>query len=661
MKSFAKNYQEEIKVGAVAAAVAFFFTHGLPLWNEDYSIYMAQANGSFFELIARLLLPFSIEPQTWGYSDHPVQVLLYKVFSVIFGTWGTGFFFMKSLVLGGLCGAMYHRMRKLGADRFVAISSLVIFGLSANVIATMVWHSDFTVYAQLVLALILFYAVPQIEKGPANKGVYKKGITNLPKNFSRFLITFFLAVYFGSKLGADVRLAPVVLLTYLYLYRREKFDVYLAPFAATFVLTLPFSSAFFRHLPPFFPGASGYSGMTYSTFGVTRVFEFLMKDMFSLQSAPLSLLGALGLFTTLAAVAYGGYRVYRDKYDEPSEKTGFLLIWAGWALLASGIVTRSDPSMDLRYTVMIMVPATLLLSIFFQMAMKEFNRVKWMKPAIIALVVVQSLVHVYQSTHHRAAMGHTMVAVDKIYSTMEQKYASAQMLLLPGFLNYGYKNTSASSVAGRKAALNDDDVYKMPAGQTYAATWVPTLAVHYSVAEFASGCGSSLFDLIVQCRPTDGALLLKYVGSPPEANQAQQLSSQGNNVAARDVLYGYLKKDPTNQGVMFLAGLYAYYAKDFAGMEQVYDQIGPYFMGHPSVVYNWALAKQGLQKTKEATRYFETAYRIMPKDYSIGFNLADSYYREGKKSRALATLGELLQVNPNDQTMKSVYADWSKN
>ena len=99
VKSWVRTYDEELRIGAAAAAVAFFFTHGLPLWNDDYSQWLDPANGGFFQLVWRFLIPFTWEPQTWGFSDRPGQILIYKTLSLVFGTWGPGFYFVKSRCL----------------------------------------------------------------------------------------------------------------------------------------------------------------------------------------------------------------------------------------------------------------------------------------------------------------------------------------------------------------------------------------------------------------------------------------------------------------------------------------------------------------------------------------------------------------------------------
>lgn len=661
LKSFAEDHPEEIRVGLVAAAIVFFFTQGLPLWDDDYSQWLTQANGGFFNLIFRLISPFTSDPATWGYSDRPVQVLIYKILHLIFGYWGTGFFFVKSLVFGGLCGTLYHWMRRWGVEKLPAYLALSVLVLSTNVLASLIWHSDFGVYSQLALTGILFWALPEVEKGPSSLNVYKKGWAGLPKSFSRFIILFFVTVYFGSKLKGDVRLAPVILLAYLWLTNQAKAKVYVAPLALTFLATLPWSKQMFQHLPPFMPGASAYTGWTYGSFSVGRIFEFLVGDLFTIRHAPLSLLGAVGIFVTLALVAYAGYRAYREELMKPSNKTIFVFTWLGVTLLACGILAPQSPNFQLRYTLLPLVPATLFLAIIFQAACKEFAKIEYFKYAALAVIVLQGAISLAHDYQYRREMGRTMVAIDQIYKNIEEKHPTSQMLLYPGFLSYGYKPTVAS-VDGRKNYANGQELEKYPAGNTYIASWTDDLDPRLSLESVASGCSGAFFDIIAPCPPAGTALILKYNGVMPEVAQADSSYRQGNLPAARQLINTALARDPSNHGLAFVAGFYAYSAGDYAAMEKVYDQIGPFFPFHTSVIYNWGLAKQGMQKFAEASELLEKASAQAPKDYAVGFNLADTLYKQGtpkSKGRAIAKIKEMLEVYPNSQPMKDALEKWS--
>ncbi len=652
-------HREPVRVGLAAAAVAFFFTHGLPLWNDDYSQWLEQANRGFLNLLGRLLLPTTIEPQTWGYSDRPVQVLLYKILHLVFGTWGTGFFFVKSVAFGSLCGSLYHFMRRFGIERHPAYFSLALFVFSTNTIASLVWHSDFGIYAQLAGLFALMYAFDFIEKGPSTLAIYRKGWSGIPMSFLRFTGIFAAAVYFGAKIRGDVRLVPLILLAYLAIYRREKAKVYAPPLALAFAATFPYSGDFFKHLPPFFPGAAGYQGVTFGGFSVSRLFEFLFGDFLAIRTASLSILGAVGLFFTLGAAVYLGFRIYREQVTPPGSKMGFFWVWLGVALLGCATLAKQEHAFQLRYTLIPLVPATFICASVIQAAAREFGRKEWFRPVFLALFAAQMGLHLFHDYQHRRDMGATQVSVDRMYSAVETDFSGAQLVMLPGFLAYGYKASNSTAIAGRKTLGTAEEITAYPAGSTVAASWNATLDARYVLDRKVSACGYSLFDLVF-CPRDRGAFLLRFSGGVPAIAEADAKDKAGDLTGGRDQIEGYLANEPGNHGAHFIAGLYNYRLRDFARMEKNYETLGPFFMDNPAVVYNWALSKQGLEKFKDAARLLEHVYRQVPKDYAVGFNLADSYYRTGRKGRALATLSELMQAYPNDATMKSVYTEWSK-
>lgn len=656
-------YRVELKVAGTFALLAFFFSHGLPLWDDDYGLWLAQANRGMFEVLLRLLSPFTSEPMSWGYSDRPAQVLIYKVLSLVFGTWGTGYFLVKSLVFGALTGFMFHWMRRLEISQRVACLSLAVFGASANVMSALLWHSDFTFYAQLALIALLLFSVEAIERGPANYAAFRQALTRgwdyLPSGFLRFCAIFFAAVYFGSKIRGDLRLAPLVLLAWLAIYRKQKFKVWLAPFGMTFLATLPWSSQMFRHLPPFVPGAAGWQGWTYSGFSPSRLIQFLFTDMFSFRGANLSVLGAAGTILVVAAAGYGIYRAYRGRLAAPDSTHGFFLVWLGVAALGAATLAPQAHAFQLRYTAVLLVPAVMLLASIAQSAWDEFGRIRYFRYAFPAVFTLQALIHLVNSVDYRKDMGHTVVAIDKIYRAVEKEHSDKAFVLGPGFLPYAFRESDAPAIAHRKQIGSLDELNRYPVG-TVLASWSSVLDARFTVAQVATGCGASLFDALAGCKPNEGGVLLKYVGNIAEVEQSQQLDRQGNLQAARQVIEGYLQRDPNNHGALFVAGLQSYRLGDFAGMERSYERLAEFFPGHPSVVYNLGLAKQGLQKYAEAAKLLERAYAMVPKDYAIGFNLADTYFKQGKKSRALATIGELKKTYPDSKPIQDAFAKWSQ-
>ncbi|MCM2321751.1 MAG: hypothetical protein NDJ90_00645, partial [Oligoflexia bacterium] len=639
-----RNYREEIRVGLAIAAVAFFFSHGLPLWDDDYGIWLAQAGAGFFEVLLRILSPLTSEPHGWGYSDRPVQVLLYQLLHGIFGYWGTGYFFVKSVAFGALGGALFHAMKRHGVERGVAYLALALFALSGTSVATLVWHSDFAIYSQLVMVLLLLWSFPVLAAPQGRRD---------PVAFARFSILFFLAVYVGTKIKGEVRLLPLILLVWLYLFRKENFKRYVWPLSASFLATLPWSLELFKSRPPFIPGATGYQGWTYAPFSPGRVVDFLLGDVLSFQRAPLSVLGAVGGLLVIAALGYGAYRglarlrpelfarrtraSVRGETPVPAEDWALLGIWLAAMLLACGLLAPQSHAFQLRYTVMPLVPATILLALIGQSAIREFAKVRWLKPALMVLVAAQCGVHLYHGFQYRRDMGRMTTAIDQLYRAVEERYAGSTLALAPGFLPYAYK-PGQKPFDSRRTLASLDELGQGPAGQTMVASWNAPLDSRFTVEAVATGCGSSLFDLLLRCRSHEGALLLRHLGPVREVLEADQLDKQGNLAAARQVLEAYVRKVPGNLGAGFVLSLYAYRQGDYALMERLYEQFGPFFPSHPSVLYNWGLAKLGLKKLEEATALLEKAYALVPNDYAIGFNLGEVYHKRGLKKKARAVL-----------------------
>lgn|GEM_PF-5515617 len=651
---------ETFFVGVIAFVFACALTQGLPLWDDDYHQWLKQAGSGFFSLLGQILLPFTNQPETWGYSDRPLLVMVYKVLHGVMGFWGTGFFFFKSIGLGILCASVWHWLRaREGLDRLSAALVVGLFMVCANVTASMVMLSDFTVFSQAALIGILAWSLRQMNS-PARSDDWR--------DWLRFHGFFFLSVYFATKLKGDVRLAPLILLAWLGIYRKAWLKVHALPFALTFMASLPWSKDFFRKLPPFVPGATGYSGWTFSPFSMSRSFEFLFTDLFRWNMPSLSVLGAIGIVVVAAFAVYAGWRGSRDKLVAPNPETGFLLVWLGVSILACGSIGRQNPVYQLRYTLIPLVPAILLLGRFLAMAVQDFSRSQlafngmkfaWFRPLLCTVFAVQCLLHLNWSYLHRRDMGRARVATDNTFHAIDANFSGSTFAQLPGFLPYAYRATASNAFQNRKILNNISEFYAMPIG-TIAAGWTPILASDIAIVQVVSSCNRSLFDLIAPCAPAESMFIMKLVGNSTEVIEAEQLSSQGKFAEARTLLETFNQRQPGSHGVMFSLSVLNYRLQDFSKMEQLYEEFGRYHPANTSILYNWGLAKQGLKKFDESYRLLEQAYSMMPNDYGVGFNLAASYYGGGKKTRALAMLGNLMKLYPNDGTMKAVYADWSK-
>ncbi len=619
--------------------VMLFFTLGLPLWWDDYGLWLERANTAFGSALKDLLLPVA--------SDRPGQTILYKILHTVFGYWGGGFRIVKALAFGALCAFAYRGMLRMGVTRLAALLVLGIFSLATGPLTSVMIHSEFSVYALLIALPLLLYSHDAIENStvrtPAESDLFKFGAW--PKAFLRFSLIFIAAIYFGSKVDGVVRIVPITLLAYLGLYHREKVKAFAIPMGTAIVLSLPWSATLPRYL---------------FSFSLGRVFPFITGELFSWSSMARSVFAALGLLVFFGLAVYGVYALIRRQAGAPDRTMGFTLIWLAVSLLSLGFVPRENPTFDVRYTLIPMLPAVFFAGMALSKAMADFRRAKWFMPVLCAVFAIQGLVHLSHSYVQRRDLGHTMVAVQKMYETIEQKYPNHRVVYLPGFLNYPFRPSSAPALSQRQAIGGVNDLAAYPAGQTLAIGWSSLLDQRLALAEVASGCTSSLFDLVFPCGKADGALLFKYVGNPPAVAQAQQLEQENKLPAARDTLDAYLRTEPGNHSVAFVLSLYAYRLGDFPRMERLYDELVPFFPAHSSIMYNAGLAKMGVNKHAEAAELLGKAYKLLPLNYGVGFNLASAYFQAGKKRRAIATMDELMKKYPADQALKTAYDQWSK-
>ncbi|MGZ3697908.1 MAG: tetratricopeptide repeat protein, partial [Bdellovibrionota bacterium] len=562
----------------------------------------------------------------------------------VLGTWGTGWFLLKSLAFGALTAVSFRGLRSFGVNRENALISVSLLTLSTATLSAILWHSDFVVYSELVVASTLFWIFPKIEK-------YK--IT------SRDWLILLACVYFGGKIKAEVRLVPVILLATLAIFRRDSLKKAALPLIGIFAASIPWSAAILQKAPPFIPGASGWSGTTYRPFSLERMLDFLVRGVFDLRQPSTSVLAAGGILFALAAAAYVGYRIYREKLESPNLRSGFFLVWLSVMILGCATLPN-DPNGDLRLTMVPLLPAILMLGIGLQAAEKEFGRFKYFRPALLSVLALQLAFHGYQDFRLRMNMGHRIVAAEKLMTLVETKYSNSQFVSEPDFGQPGFHDSQAASIARRQTLPHPDFIDRYPAGNTFAASWSPSLDPRLTVVEEVSGCGSAFFDLIVGCGARDSAVLMRYIGTPTELTAADKLDKQGKLFEARQVLEGYLQKDPGNYGLGFILSLYTSRQGDFARLEKLYDWLGEGFPQHPNILYNWGIAKVGLSKYPEAAKLFERAYALSPHAYEIGFNLADSYYRQGRKSRAIATLNDLMKSYPGNQNLMNTISNWKK-
>ena len=288
------------------------------------------------------------------------------------------------------------------------------------------WHSDFGIYSQIILAFVLLESAAEL-----------RGLTPSSARFRKVFTVFFCIVYFGSKIKGDVRLAPLFLLAHLANYDRKRLASLWPWLSASLLATLPWSLAMFKHLPPLLGGERVIkAGLHEQLQHSAASSSFLASGIFSWNSAPLSLLGALGLISLLAvapghrwATRVPGLRVARSRQGNRAA-----LGWLGFSVLALGLVSPQNPTFELRYTLVPLVPGVLLLAHALETLNRDFARVRGFGPALAALLLVQCGLQFRHAAQHRVDMGHTIVGIDGIFSSVEALAPGfGKFVLGPGF------------------------------------------------------------------------------------------------------------------------------------------------------------------------------------------------------------------------------------
>ncbi|OFZ81345.1 MAG: hypothetical protein A2583_14455 [Bdellovibrionales bacterium RIFOXYD1_FULL_53_11] len=665
LKTWIKKNPDTFWTSIACAVLAFIYTQGLPLWDADYSQWLAQADQSLFTLIKRTLLPVTTEPATWGYSDRPLQALICKILFFLFEYWGGGYFFVKSLAYGAFCGAVYHWMRALDLSRMASWMATALLALGTGPMAALFWHSDYAVYSQLVAILTLMYAHSFMQTENIPSSVWKKGPGKLPPKFKKFIIVLVLAVYFGTKIKADMRLVPLVLLAYVFIFERRLARAYILPLVLALAASLPWSMAMLKKLPPFFPGASGYQGLTHVPFAVARaasgLFVALARTPGLIVIAACVIMLALLYRSRKAAKTAKNDKEEKNTHAHPGGKSFDPLFFGTWAVMAAlawSTLPKIDAAGDTRYGIIFATPLVMLAAWIFNIALKKSSFKGWGYRLLVLAVALQSAVFLRADIRYRIDNGRLVSGLDEIVNTVETRYPGAKFALGPGLGDKAIKPSKVQSLAEKKSfnSLGEADSYSP--GTLYIAATSPVIDHRFTIDLKSPGCTKSAFDAIF-CKKTGAPVLLKYIGNPPELSNASATEARGDLQGARNIVEGLYRRDPDNHGVAFRLGLLAYKMTDYPLMERIYDAMGVYYPDNSSVLYNWGIAKHGVGKFKESAGHFGKAYKIHPGDYAIGFYLAEAWFRDGKKRKALGLMKELLKKYPGDSGLMNAFNKWS--
>lgn len=604
----------------LALVVAIFFTQGLPLFDQDYSLWIAQAHAS---------------PWSW---DRPLKVAIYALLERLVGPNGGVFYFLKSLTFALSAAALFRLIRRLGVEMISALLAVSLWALSPLMLGPLVVHSQFAIYSQLATFLLLLFSWDY----------FFKSSKPTPRVRTRFLAIFLGSVFLGSRLGPEIVCVPLVWLFYFRTFDRAKFKQYAFPLGVSLLISIPFSKGVFTQLPSFLPGATASAGANFVPFSLLRMVKVLFAQPLSFAEAPASLVsGGLGLGLVLGLIAFFVDRMRKGEVARLDSRRAFSWIWLGTGILAASVLQGAGIYGEHAAVSVALAPAVVCLSWILKRSL----------PVAIVLIGITNVHHIYQSGGMRAIHGRTALAYHQAYQSIEAEMPNAHFVYLPGTPAYAFRNSEAQALRGRYSIGGTADLARSAPQTTVGLAFSPPLDTSFSLRRHYSGCGS-LFDLVVPCPHGGGLFLMTYLGVPPEIETARRLEQARDLHGAARTYEAYLQTEPNNHGVIFSLSLLYDRLQMHEQFEAMNDRLGPYHWDHPSVVYNWGLSKMRVRKYSDAVRYLEKAYSFYPNSYGPGFNLADAYHSAGMRRKAIRLLESLLVQYAGDPTMTQILNQW---
>lgn len=671
LKSWWKQdaYRGWLLVGGIAYGL--FMSQGVPLWDDDFTSWFWKIQDkSLFHYLFQLVSPISEQTSNWAFNERPIQAIVYKIFYLVSGYESWSYFLYKSCVLAGLGVMIYQwalRVTPQGEwGRRASLAAAVFLLLTPGPLAAHVLHQDLANTAELLFLILTYVIWGEIEGTPVSWAGNPNPANEAQRKWLiRWAILSFF-VFLGYKSKADLKIIPVILAFYVAAVRRHQWRYFAVPVALMLFLAVPWGPGIFAKAPPFVPGSQGSEiGWMWQPASFSRMFEFIWAQgsydfVESLRSSTISLAGLLGPFLLVGMLAYLFFfrleafdRVPWFTQAGPRDRARtFVLIWFVTILVGISALPAINYTFRIRYGVLHMVPASILLAWVFGLFAESVPKMpRWAVIGAISLLAVQSAINLNRSITYRRDMGQVMVAVDQVYDHVRRNHANDKLVLLPDFRPYDYRPDGGRAFLEKTWLENgrNEDLARFSAGSTYVISWRPSLWDQLELVEHFTGCrSSSLFDLVFPCPRGSGVALMRYIGSDPLYGQGEAARAAGKLDEARAVHEQYLRKYPGSLAAQFVIGLESYSLKDAPRAIQAWSTLEKYFPEHSSIVYNHALALAQDQKYGPAADRLKWLVSREPNNYAVAINLYYSYKNSGQDRRAKALLLDMKKAFPQD-------------
>ena len=656
---------------------AGFISQGIPLWDDDFTSWLWKTKDhSIFHYILETLSPISTQPQYWGFNERPLEALVYKFFSMIGGYESWSYFLFKDLAYAGVGVMIYcwglRLVPKTQGGRLAALAAAVFALVTPGFTASHVLFQDFAPIAELIFLSVTYFIWSGIEKTPQEWRGFPRFSDPVHRRWLLHWAVLSFCTYLGYKSKADVKMVPVILAAYVFLLRRKQLGFFVFPLALMLLLAIPWGPGVFSKLPPFIPGSKGSEvNWMWQPASLGGLREFLWAsapfELWSwIKSPTISLAGVLGPFLLVPLLGFLAWRMEAiDKVNwttqaKPLDRARtFALIWFVVILAATSALSQINYIFRIRYGILPMVPASLLLAWAFGLFADSQSRLSvWVTRAAILVFAVQVGINLDRSFNYRRDMGQVIVAVDQAYEHMDHHFSNEKLVLLPDFRPYDYRPDAGSALANKEWLSTQDDLPKKYApGRTYAISWKPSLWEDFEEVAHFSGCRSGVvFDSLFPCPGGSGTHLMRFIGQDPLYAQGEALRNKGDVVGARKLHEEYLKKYPGSLAGYFVLGLEAYQQRDWQRATQVYSLLENYFPDHLGIVYNHALVLVELGRLPDAIQRFEYVATRDPANYGNLINLYYAYRKSDQIRKAQETLVTMKRAFPNDGEVNRLLA-----
>lgn len=653
-------------LGVGIAVWALFLTQGLTLWDDDFTSWIKRyVDRPSWRLLIDVISPFSTQSESWGFNERPIQALLYRLAALFSGDRAWAFFLLKSLTLVamglGVAAWVLHLTREQTRSPVPALLSAIWVSVSGATGAALVWHPDYAPLAEawfLAGGLLLWSLTEHARSGGTIS--------------ARQWIAAAAFVAVGYKSKADLKLLPAIWATYVLMLPelRQQWRRWILPASILVIYAIPWGPQIFVRLPPFVPGSGGSSvGWMWQPASMDRLKDFFwLRENWDLSERFLAPTLALGWnlgFLLPAGMVFlvwrtGGVldRVPWLRLTHPSDRARlWVLIWLVWMTVAVTALPAINYTFRVRYGILLWVPVTLLLGSalgFVVEAWRTRRMPVWLKAVLVSAFALQLGLNGWKAMRARRDLGAVMVAVDRAYRAVDERYPLERLVWMPDFRPYDSR--PASSRAVREAVwlkANEDIRGQTQAGRvTVALSWSASFWEEIDFEERFTGCpGGVLFDFVFPCRLGDGAFLYRYIGRDADYQRGEEARKRGAQAEALAAYRVFLARYPKNFAGHFVQGLTALAVGDHVLAESSWRFLEHYFPRHLSVLYNLALTLQSQGKAQEARERLLEVIAMDDRSYGAWFHLCSGWIQEKNWRRARKALDQMEKRFPGDKEL----------